>query len=297
MRTWIAALVVPSLLLLGCGEDDPKEPVCGNGTVESGEACDDGNAVDGDGCSADCKSTEQCGNGFVDKGEVCDDGNNYDEDGCRRDCLGTEQCGDGLVDSREECDDGEDNGDSGSCRANCVKAYCGDGIVDQDEHCDDANQSDDDDCSSTCRSLAVGSSCERAFDLSAMGGQTSGTWKWSGDTRNLGWAYSADCGVFDGASGTQREGIARFVAPEAGDYRFEVEASFDDVLYAWNQACGRSAEVLNCAHAGTSRTNQFTLGLAQSQVVYLVVDGYIGYVLGGGWPAEEGSFTLTARKL
>ncbi|HCF58984.1 MAG TPA: hypothetical protein DFS52_13460, partial [Myxococcales bacterium] len=75
MRTWIAALVVPSLLLLGCGEDDPKEPVCGNGTVESGEACDDGNAVDGDGCSADCKSTEQCGNGFVDKGEVCDDGN------------------------------------------------------------------------------------------------------------------------------------------------------------------------------------------------------------------------------
>ncbi len=28
--------------------------VCGNGSVESGEECDDGNTSDGDGCSADC---------------------------------------------------------------------------------------------------------------------------------------------------------------------------------------------------------------------------------------------------
>ena len=30
-------------------------PVCGNKTTESGEQCDDGNTVDGDGCSAACK--------------------------------------------------------------------------------------------------------------------------------------------------------------------------------------------------------------------------------------------------
>ncbi len=30
------------------------EPVCGNGSVEPGEDCDDGNTSDGDGCSADC---------------------------------------------------------------------------------------------------------------------------------------------------------------------------------------------------------------------------------------------------
>ncbi|MCW5808294.1 MAG: hypothetical protein KIT31_38450 [Deltaproteobacteria bacterium] len=27
---------------------------CGNGTVDEGETCDDGNRVDGDGCSANC---------------------------------------------------------------------------------------------------------------------------------------------------------------------------------------------------------------------------------------------------
>ena len=30
--------------------------ICGNGEIEEGEACDDGNAVSGDGCSADCKT-------------------------------------------------------------------------------------------------------------------------------------------------------------------------------------------------------------------------------------------------
>jgi cysteine-rich repeat protein len=31
-------------------------PVCGNGTLETGEQCDDGNAIDGDGCSAACQT-------------------------------------------------------------------------------------------------------------------------------------------------------------------------------------------------------------------------------------------------
>jgi len=30
-------------------------PLCGNGIVEHGEACDDGNLVNGDGCSSDCQ--------------------------------------------------------------------------------------------------------------------------------------------------------------------------------------------------------------------------------------------------
>ena len=34
----------------------PEDPVtCGNGTVDAGEGCDDGNTVDGDGCSASCQ--------------------------------------------------------------------------------------------------------------------------------------------------------------------------------------------------------------------------------------------------
>ena len=70
---------------------------CGNGRVDiadptdptdTGEVCDDGNQVSGDGCSADCLSTETCGNGIVDVAahEQCDDGNLDDHDGCDSSC-------------------------------------------------------------------------------------------------------------------------------------------------------------------------------------------------------------------
>ncbi len=61
---------------------------CGNGIVDPGEVCDDGNTVSGDGCSADCLSNEACGNGIIDvaKGEQCDDGNARDHDGCSSSC-------------------------------------------------------------------------------------------------------------------------------------------------------------------------------------------------------------------
>lgn len=36
----------------------PPQPVCGNGIVEDGEQCDDGNVVDGDGCSSLCTVEE-----------------------------------------------------------------------------------------------------------------------------------------------------------------------------------------------------------------------------------------------
>ncbi len=38
------------------GSIAPTEPVCGNGTREDGEYCDDGDTLDGDGCSADCQT-------------------------------------------------------------------------------------------------------------------------------------------------------------------------------------------------------------------------------------------------
>jgi cysteine-rich repeat protein len=44
------------------------EPACGNGVVDPGEVCDDGNTISGDGCSATCNSTEVCGNGILDLG-------------------------------------------------------------------------------------------------------------------------------------------------------------------------------------------------------------------------------------
>jgi len=62
---------------------------CGNGFRESGETCDDGNTMPGDGCSASClvEVPPECGDGTRDVGEECDDGNTRSGDGCDRDCL------------------------------------------------------------------------------------------------------------------------------------------------------------------------------------------------------------------
>ncbi len=61
---------------------------CGNGTLDPGEMCDDGNAVSGDGCNATCTSDETCGNGITDRpAEACDDGNTAGGDGCSSTCT------------------------------------------------------------------------------------------------------------------------------------------------------------------------------------------------------------------
>lgn len=96
------------------------DPVCGNGFVEAGEACDDGNATPEDGCSSSC-APEFCGDGVVQAGlgETCDDGNSASEDGCSALCQ-AEFCGDGVVQGGlgEVCDDG--NGDDFDlCRNDC----------------------------------------------------------------------------------------------------------------------------------------------------------------------------------
>lgn len=71
---------------------------CGNGLVEAGEECDDGNPLRFDGCyfckvefgfecignPSDCKIL--CGNGFRVGDEECDDGNYVSGDGCSTQC-------------------------------------------------------------------------------------------------------------------------------------------------------------------------------------------------------------------
>jgi cysteine-rich repeat protein len=157
---------------------------CGNGRVDHGEACDDGNRLSGDGCSADCLSKESCGNGIRDVQEqcddknhlagdgcsptcllegcgngekhpyeTCDDNNNVNGDGCSADCLSDESCGNTYVDvaKGETCDDGNTDSNDG-CSATCKDENCGNGRVDVGELCDDGNNDNGDDCSADCRS-------------------------------------------------------------------------------------------------------------------------------------------------
>ena len=61
--------------------------VCGNGQVESGEECDDGNPGPADRCLPSCRLAS-CGDGQIRTHvEECDDGNQVDNDGCSRSCL------------------------------------------------------------------------------------------------------------------------------------------------------------------------------------------------------------------
>ncbi len=92
-------------------------PKCGNGVIEIGEDCDDGNTNSGDGCSSSCLNEgsvrpRDCGNGAIEPGEDCDDGNARSGDGCNSQCLhegsiaGGSVCGDGQIGNGEDCDDG-----------------------------------------------------------------------------------------------------------------------------------------------------------------------------------------------
>lgn len=72
-------------------EPDPPIPAvcssagCGNGLVELGELCDDGNSNEGDSCPNTCLL---CGNGLLEPllGEQCDHNNTVSGDGCSSTC-------------------------------------------------------------------------------------------------------------------------------------------------------------------------------------------------------------------
>ena len=165
-----------------------REP-CGNGQIDPGEQCDDGNTVQGDGCAllcqTECHSTcgtcgspgpctvqEICGDGVLGRHERCDDGNNRGGDGCASDCKSWEAgwhcplvgrrcvptCGDRLITGSETCDDGNASSGDG-CSAFCVmessSARCGDGVVSGAEECDGPATAGDapipGGCTSDCR--------------------------------------------------------------------------------------------------------------------------------------------------
>ncbi len=143
--------------------DTSLDPFCGDGNVDAGEECDDGNDVDTDTCTNAC-AVAICGDGIVQEGvEGCDDGNAADNDGCTAACV-IEGCGDGIVQAMEQCDDANDI-DSDECTTLCAAAACGDGFVQEGvEQCDDANDVDSDACLPSC----VDATCGDGFVLDGM---------------------------------------------------------------------------------------------------------------------------------
>jgi cysteine-rich repeat protein len=93
---------------------------CGNGILETGEECDDGNTRNRDGCDRNCENEggDRCGDGEVTGNEQCDDGNTIPGDGCDQRCRNENQ-----ADGNDSFDEAEAM--SGS-RANGVIAVPGD---------------------------------------------------------------------------------------------------------------------------------------------------------------------------
>ncbi|MFH2005676.1 MAG: DUF4215 domain-containing protein [bacterium] len=152
----LSVLLVTCALIAGCSDDDGGTgPVCGNGTIELGEQCDDGNTANGDGCSSTCQNEggPECGNGTLEPGEQCDEGNTSTGDGCSSTCANEPDpfCGDGTVNAGEECDDGNTL-DGDGCQGDCTNPVCGDAILDPGEACDDGNNTNGDGCSADCLS-------------------------------------------------------------------------------------------------------------------------------------------------
>jgi len=137
----------------------PADPIpdgaCGDGIVDPGEACDDGEAnADTESCKTNCMR-QACGDGFVGPGEGCDDGNDVPDDACTDVCAPA-TCGDARVEVGEACDDGNAD-DTDACLSTCAAARCGDGFVQAGvETCDDGNVLDTDACPRSCAPARCG---------------------------------------------------------------------------------------------------------------------------------------------
>lgn len=108
--------------VFGCSDaDTPKRTIIDVnlpdvGTGDMSLVTDTG-SQDADVEDAGNPDAAQCGNGVVELGEGCDDGNTLDGDDCRNDCTLT--CGDGVLASSEICDPGIAAGEAGACPADC----------------------------------------------------------------------------------------------------------------------------------------------------------------------------------
>jgi cysteine-rich repeat protein len=132
---------------------EPPGPSCGDGVVDAGEQCDDGNDDDADACSNACTAAV-CGDAILQTSvEECDDGDGDNTDSCVEGCKFA-TCGDGFVrQGAEACDMGADNDDQayGGCTKTCTFGpRCGDAKVNGPEECDDQNDDETDGCLTSC---------------------------------------------------------------------------------------------------------------------------------------------------
>ncbi len=119
---FILCFILPSCAdILGVDEvlipADEEMSLCGNGVLEPGEICDDGNQVSGDGCSAECRTDVDAGTVIVDAGMVIECGAGT----CTAGACESARCEDGACVVESICGPDEE-----CCGGTCVAAGCDD---------------------------------------------------------------------------------------------------------------------------------------------------------------------------
>lgn len=135
--------------------------VCGDGTIDEGEQCDDENTTSWDGCSTTCQDEEPevllCWNSIIDEWEECDLGiwNGqipsianppygvswslaYCTESCTNESISYQwgYCGDNKVNGPEQCDWSQNCSNACIITTPSPEPYCGDNIVNGGEQCD-----------------------------------------------------------------------------------------------------------------------------------------------------------------
>ena len=163
-KVWIASLV---LALGACGDDDGpiEEDMFVPGDAATSGTDMDTPEPDMDTDTPDMDTTDPCGNGTLDTGEACDTGIAAGEDGacptscddgdpCTTDALEGTECAavctvttiTDFVDGDSCCPSGGTVDDDSDCFAEC-----GNGTVEPGETCDDGNTTPGDGCDDACQ--------------------------------------------------------------------------------------------------------------------------------------------------
>ncbi|WNZ58674.1 hypothetical protein QEG98_21140 [Myxococcus sp. MxC21-1] len=114
-RQMLAPLSALLLFMSACGDDPEVRPVCGNGIVEAGETCDDGNRNNNDSCDNSCRRPAPDAGTGEDAGTEDDAGTGEEDAGTGEEDAGTtEDAGTGEEDAGTTEDAGTGEEDAGT---------------------------------------------------------------------------------------------------------------------------------------------------------------------------------------
>ncbi len=270
--------------------DTGGTPICGNGTLEAGEACDDGNRTAGDGCGFNC--TLECGagndtdfDGVCNASDVCP---GFDDN------LDTNANGipDGCDPSTEVCDDGVDNDLDGD--TDCVDTECAALAIcatpdTTETSCTDGRDNDLDgyldcldlDCNgdAACGPVDGAGTCAAPRVIDGPG-------IYDGSTIGLADAVSPGCALDPDSP----DEVYTFVAPTAGKWCFWVtDGNFDTVIDV-RRGCTNAGSEVTCDDDGSP----VGLLLSQAEPTLNTTTTYYVFVTGSHFD-DFGDYRLFVR--